>query len=290
MVVSDDPKSAPAPETAASWPEFTERLRELHTWCGKPKYATLSKASGLAPSAISNLIGRNPLSRPPEAATLRLVEACLIYQGATAKAVQEQSRRWQSALRTLAAADGGTAAGAEDGPVPVAEDGGGAVLVPGEPGRRSWLFVVATVVVVTGIGAAAWAMSRSTLAPDPGARPTIGSPSAAASCLRKDTSIKDERTGQTWRGLFECENIPGSEVFEWARSGEVVGRLESNPSWFVCWMRGERHSGGNDIWYYTQGDYSAGKKHLEAWGFVPADKVRTISDPDPAVTRRCEFG
>jgi hypothetical protein len=240
----------------------------------------LSKASGLAPSAISNLIGRNPLSRPPEAATLRLVEACLTYRGVTPRAVQEQTRRWHAAFKTLSAVDGAT--------VRVAADDQETASVAREPRRRSWLFVIATVVVGTGIVAGAWAMSRASSTPDPGTRPTTAG-SGAAKCERKVTSIKDERTGQIWRGLYECENTPGSEVYEWARQGEVVGHLESNPSWFVCWTRGARHGGGNDVWYYTQGDHSAGKKHLKAWGFVPAERVITLTDPDPGVTRRCEF-
>ncbi len=273
MVVSTDLQSPPDPEQARTWPGFTEKLRELHVWCGRPKYATLSKVSGLAPSAISNLIGKNPLSRPPEAATLRFVEACLTCGGRTPKEVREQSRRWQDTWTALAVDEPGTA--------PTA--------APEHVTGRRWISIIVAGAVVAGLGAGAWALSRPSSGSRAVAVPTGGG-SSAARCTYKASSIKDERTGQTWRGLFECPNTPGPDVYEWAREGEVIGHLESNPSWFVCWVRGEPHRGGNDIWYYTQGDQSAAKKELQAWGFLPAVNVDTKTDPDPAVTRQCTFG
>ncbi|WP_329080000.1 hypothetical protein [Streptosporangium sp. NBC_01469] len=274
MVVSDDSKSSPDPEQAGTWPEFTEKLRELHVWCGKPKYATLSKTSGLAPSAISNLIGKNPLGRPPQAAALRLVEACLIHGGSTPAAVQEQSRRWQDAWKALAAEE-------------QEQEPGTAPAVAETRRRRPWIAITVAVVVVAGVGAGAWALSRSSDEPPPAPTPTAAQD--AEGCVDKDLSIKDDRTKQTWQGLFECSNTPGSDVYERAGAGEAIGRLESNPSWFVCWTRGERHRGGNDVWYYTQGDYALAKKELKAWGFIPAVNVHTETDPDPNITRECAF-
>jgi len=268
---SDDPKSSPDPGQAGTWPEFTEKLRELHVWCGRPKYVTLSKTSGLAPSAISNLIGRNPLSRPPEGAALRLVEACLTYGGNTPKAVQERSRRWREAWKALEAGEPVTAPA-------VAETRRG----------RHWIAVTAGLVVVAGACTGAWALSR--VSNDPGAGPATAGGVSTARCVDKASSIRDDRMKRTWEGLFECSNVSGANVYERAGQGEVVGRLDSNPSWFVCWARGERHRGGNDIWYYTQGDHSLARKELKAWGFIPAVNVHTGADPDPGITRECVFG
>ena len=71
----------PAPEEATTWAEFTSLLRALHEWCGSPKYRALCmRCPGLSPAAVSTLIGKNPLSTPPEVATARFVDACLRYR------------------------------------------------------------------------------------------------------------------------------------------------------------------------------------------------------------------
>ncbi|GAA0387521.1 hypothetical protein Acor_83960 [Acrocarpospora corrugata] len=270
MAVTDDPPP-PTPEGALGWPEFTEKLRELHAWCGRPKYATLSKSAGIAPSAISNLIGRNPLSRPPEAATLRFVEACLAQGGLPPKAIQEQSRRWRAAWTAQT--------NQETVPAPVATP---------RPVRQRQPISVIVIAVAVGLAGALWGLTRSS--PEVPFTTTAAPPAdAAPRCVPKPTTISDTRQGQTWNGLFQCPNTPATDVYEFARTGVIVGQLESNPSWFVCWAKGERHAGGNDIWYYTQGDHSAGKRELDAWGFVPGSMLETDLDPDPGLTRQCTF-
>ncbi|GIH29749.1 hypothetical protein Aph01nite_80590 [Acrocarpospora phusangensis] len=269
MAVSDD-SPPPTPEGVPGWPEFTERLRELHAWCGRPKYATLSKSSGLAPSAISNLIGRNPLSRPPEAATLRFVEACLAHGGCPPKTIQEQSRRWHATWTTLAT------------PEKIK------ISPPVRPARRRQPTAVVVAAVAVGLAGALWGLTRSS--PEVSFAAGTESPGpAVARCVAKASTISDNRRGEVWKGLYECPNTPAADVYEFARTGVIVGQLESNPSWFVCWAKGERHAGGNDIWYYTQGDHSAGKRELEAWGFVPGFMLETDLDPDPGITRQCRF-
>ncbi|GAA1009071.1 hypothetical protein Aple_064050 [Acrocarpospora pleiomorpha] len=268
MAVSDDPPP-PAPEGATGWPEFTEKLRELHAWCGRPKYATLSKNSGLAPSAISNLIGRNPLSRPPEAATLRFVEACLTHGGRSPKTIQDQTRRWHAAWSALA--------NRETAPAPAPR-----------PVRQRQPIGVVVLAVAFGLAGALWGLTRSS-AEVPFVNTAAPPGDAVPRCAPTSTTITDARQGQTWTGLYECPNTPGADVYEFPRTGVIVGQLESNPSWFVCWAKGERHQGGNDIWYYTQGDHSAGKRELDAWGYVPGFMLDTDLDPDPGLTRQCGF-
>ncbi|WP_459801796.1 hypothetical protein [Herbidospora sp. RD11066] len=245
----------PDPDDVSTWPELTERLRELHAWCGRPKYAVLSAHSNLAPSAISGVIGKNPLTRPPEATTLRFVEACLSYGKAPAK----EAHRWAAAWTRL--------------------DRQPEIVELAEPprSRPSWrLPVVAGAVVAVALVAAFV----------PG---LFAGADAPATCTAQTERIDDARRGLAWNGVFRCANTPEISVYEHPRAGLVVGLLVTGTNWFVCWTRGEPHRGGNDIWYYTQGDHSAAKKELAAWGFVPAFNLDTKADPDPGVARECSF-
>jgi len=58
-----------------------------------------------------------------------------------------------------------------------------------------------------------------------------------------------------------------------------VDTLRSNPSYFQCYVHGERHSGGNDVWYYTNGDDRG------AWGYVPAVEVWSSNDGENGVAQ-----
>ena len=59
----------------------------------------------------------------------------------------------------------------------------------------------------------------------------------------------------------------------------VVNRLRTTHSTFLCYWPGAPHSGGNNIWYYTEGDDS------DAKGFVPASAVNTQKDPMPGLVK-----
>ncbi|GAA2675035.1 hypothetical protein [Streptomyces lunalinharesii] len=57
----------------------------------------------------------------------------------------------------------------------------------------------------------------------------------------------------------------------------VAHTLTGNSSRYACWGRGANHSGGNNIWYWTQ---------FEGQGFrgnVPASDVGTKMDPAPGL-------
>lgn len=56
----------------------------------------------------------------------------------------------------------------------------------------------------------------------------------------------------------------------------VVGELTGTHSYFSCWTSGDPHSGGNDIWYYTDGDTGTS-------GYLPAQRVYTPQDPMPGM-------
>jgi len=63
-----------------------------------------------------------------------------------------------------------------------------------------------------------------------------------------------------------------------------VAQMASTNSWFVCYRRGTVHGGGNDVWYYSQGDISVpGMGFRQAWGYMPAVSVHTHIDPWPGV-------
>lgn len=69
----------------------------------------------------------------------------------------------------------------------------------------------------------------------------------------------------------------------------TVGYKHTNDNWFVCWVKGARHSGGNQIWYYTQGEDWVGSYYsYGGWGFLPAVLLQTTYDPDSRVPQ-CPF-
>lgn len=85
-------------------------------------------------------------------------------------------------------------------------------------------------------------------------------------------------------GHLYCDNSYNAPIYKAPRfesaSGnptEVVDRLLSTHSYFICWEQGAAHSGGNNVWYYTFGDGRG------AYGYVPANYVYTPQDPFPGV-------
>lgn len=287
MPAVPDPSSPPAPEEAATWTEFTGRLRALYDWCGRPKYRALCMRSpGLSPATVSTLIGKNPLTRPPETATARFVEACLRYRDWPD--TDTEVARWTAHRSLIDTRDDAGTATAElsdgtgveqtvaDGTVAEGARvaGGGGRVRRG--GRWRGYGVVVVLVVAAAGGAAAFMIGRGE-----------GADEAAGRCHYLHGTIEDLRTKQTWPHLFQCPNRPQVDVYEKAGFGVKVAVLETDPSWFICWTRGEPHSGGNDVWYYTQGDRVTGMPGLYGWGYVPASVLRVDRAPDPAITRQC---
>jgi hypothetical protein len=67
-----------------------------------------------------------------------------------------------------------------------------------------------------------------------------------------------------------------------ANTSTHVAWMDSTTSWFVCWRAGASHAGGNNIWYYSQGDRAVGGyNYRNKWGFIPAANVWTTRDPHP---------
>ncbi len=86
-------------------------------------------------------------------------------------------------------------------------------------------------------------------------------------------------------GNLYCGNVANAPIYKIPRwstppNGNptaVVDRLVSTHSYFKCYVRGDDHAGGNNVWYHTYGDNNG------AWGYVPANQVYTPTDPFPGV-------
>ncbi|NEA72026.1 hypothetical protein [Streptomyces sp. SID13588] len=109
-------------------------------------------------------------------------------------------------------------------------------------------------------------------------------PASAASCSQRSESHTDPNTGQSWSSVSYCGNDSGAPLYAGANNSTLVGWMDSTNSWFSCYRHGQQHAGGNDVWYYTQGDRSAsGWQGRQAWGFMPAVNLWTSTDPSPGV-------
>ncbi len=107
-------------------------------------------------------------------------------------------------------------------------------------------------------------------------------------CAHRPGIAEDRRLNKIWKdGVYLCKNTIGVPLYEEPREGVPIGYLDTSPSWFICWVRGARHVGGNDVWYYTQGDRAAEKWHLQAWGYMPASSMPGGPHPNPVITLRC---
>lgn len=310
MPANATPEQLPNPDSARDWEDLTARLRELHEACGRPKYDTLARTSGLAKSAISGLIGVNPLRRPTDMTLSRFVAACLAHAGVAAGEAEAYRARWLAARSRL---DEGTATGEPSGEARAAAlrqtshvDHRRIVEVgPAPPPARRWsrrALVTVTFAAAAILAAAAIVIDRGdyTLATPAGSgqpsaiattspSPAAMSPSPGAVCLDDMGDRSDARLGRTWPKAFTCYNQT-SLVYEWAMpTGKPIGRLRSTRSWFVCWTHGAQQASGSDVWYYTQGDDDLNKHHLQAWGFVPSSVIKSPTHPAPGVQLECPF-
>jgi hypothetical protein len=101
---------------------------------------------------------------------------------------------------------------------------------------------------------------------------TLAAPAQAASCYARN-------------GDLYCGNVYNASIKQvpaYDRNGvpvATVDYLRTTFSYFDCWTRGQRHSGGNDVWYRTYGDVTG------RWGYVAAAAVYTPTDPFPGVAR-----
>ncbi|MEV7615561.1 hypothetical protein [Streptomyces sp. NPDC089799] len=121
--------------------------------------------------------------------------------------------------------------------------------------------------IALGLAAAALTSGLATAAAPAVAAPNTGTAAAAECGVRSD--------GRLW-----CGNRSGAKGYEHRSYNSAVrGPLNTSFSWFQCWGYGDRHGGGNNVWYWTQLDNGQ-------WGNVPAVDVHTSVDPAPGL-RQC---
>lgn len=232
----------PVPDDARDWPAFTERLRQLHSWAGSPKYDALSKASGLANSAISNLIGKNPLRRPTWSSAQRLVEACLTVGGVAADELPQHTERWQRVWSAIE--EGGDP---ELGPPP-----GAASARPTGSGPRLGRLLAAGAAAAV-VAAILLVITRQEPAlPGVGPSTPTDAPLTARCEPNEDAAVRDSRSGIAWKEAFVCTNVPTKVYAGPSLDTVAVGILRSNPSWFICWTIGGEGKDGQRVWYYTK--------------------------------------
>ncbi|WP_374776953.1 hypothetical protein OG756_33550 [Streptomyces sp. NBC_01310] len=121
--------------------------------------------------------------------------------------------------------------------------------------------------IALGLAAAALTGGMATVTGPAAATPATGQSAAAECGVRAD--------GKLW-----CGNRVGAKGYEHRRYNSAVrGPLNTSPSWFQCWGRGDQHAGGNNVWYWTKLDNGQ-------WGNVAAVDVHTSVDPAPGL-REC---
>lgn len=96
---------------------------------------------------------------------------------------------------------------------------------------------------------------------------------AASSCYAK--------SGHLYCGnLYNApiKQIPANSTNGGQDPVRTVDYLRTTFSYFQCYVTGQQHSGGNNIWYHTYGDVT------HKWGYVAAVNVWTSKDPFPGVS------
>jgi hypothetical protein len=120
---------------------------------------------------------------------------------------------------------------------------------------------------------------------------STAAPASAAVCTHR-TGVSHSDVGalgyeHTWTADSVCGNDAGAPVYASSSATTRIGVMNTTSSWFVCWVHGAPHAGGNDIWYYTQGDRVVSHPEFHAWGYVPAVNVHTTHDPGDSRLSQC---
>ncbi|MEE2041571.1 hypothetical protein Q8791_30550 [Nocardiopsis sp. CT-R113] len=119
------------------------------------------------------------------------------------------------------------------------------------------------------MAASLFATPASATTSTPGSAETeTGRVQVSASCYTRNTDLY-------------CDNRPGTPLrVNRSYESPVRDYLDTSHSWFQCWGYGDWHAGGNNVWYWTQGD------RYGAWGNIAAVDVYTSVDP-PAGINQC---
>ena len=92
---------------------------------------------------------------------------------------------------------------------------------------------------------------------------------------QQDCSVHGD--GRLW-----CGNRSGAKLyFQPSYGAPQTGIMDTTYSWFTCFVHGDPHPGGNDVWYLTKGDEAL--NGFDGWGYMPAVDVSTDIDPAPGL-------
>lgn len=107
----------------------------------------------------------------------------------------------------------------------------------------------------------------------------------AASCSSDSKEYRrDPTTGWSWSTVWYCPNRAGAGLYEDADYNTKTASMRYPQSWFVCYRHGASHRGGNDVWYYTLGDFSEPAfQRRQPWGYMPAADVSVNTHPWPGI-------
>jgi hypothetical protein len=118
-------------------------------------------------------------------------------------------------------------------------------------------------------------------------------PGVAAVCTARTGVYHYDSPGgvyqRVWTRDSVCPNAYNAPIYAWTDHSVLIADMNSTNSWFLCWQYGAYHSGGNNIWYYTQGDDVISHPEYHAWGFMPANYVYTTVDPQDSRLPRCPW-
>jgi hypothetical protein len=224
--------------------------------------------------------------------TFYVVEQLAKHAGADADEVARLRRLWELAAAPPPAATAAAtppraapAPGAPTTPVPPTRPGR---LIGFGGTRLAWLVAVAlaAMVVLALIGwLAGWL-------PHPSAAVTADStrsvaPATAGCVSRSGVRHTDPfHDGRIYTVDFVCPNDPNATLVSMSDFTTKVADMETTSSWFLCWTRRPAADGGDNVFYYTQGDtITPGAERWVAWGFLSADQVHTAVHPVPGMPR-----
>lgn len=94
---------------------------------------------------------------------------------------------------------------------------------------------------------------------------------------QKTAERKTDPTGRSWDTTWYCENTTQARIYAGPNRDKELGYMMTVRSWFLCYRLGADHEGGNNVWYYTQGD----RPVPGPWGFMAAADVTSATHPPP---------
>ncbi|MEV5724908.1 MULTISPECIES: hypothetical protein [Streptomyces] len=101
----------------------------------------------------------------------------------------------------------------------------------------------------------------------------------AGAALTLTSAANAQAAAPCWQdgSVWYCNNATGANVYAGANSNRVVGRMYSNPSFFVCKFDGGQNHGGPHPtrWVHTQADNGQ-------WGWMSDNDISSETNPLPS--------